>query len=130
VKHNDNMISAIHRQTGTLLTKITGEPLFPSYSYLSAYLEGAELRRHVDRPQCQWNGSMLIDAVPEHSLEGSWPIFLETSGGVHEIRLDLGDTVIYRGQEVPHWRNQLPVGDRQTLALFHYVRTNFTGSLD
>jgi len=125
--HNDPMLRFLHKQSGKLIRAVTGENVIPSYSFLSAYLERAELKKHIDRPQCEWNGSLLID---DNFKSSSWPIFLETEKGVRAINLELGEMVVYRGQKTPHWRPPLQPGHRQTLGLFHYVSIDFTGSLD
>ena len=129
-KHNDELFRFLHRQTGYLLRRVTRETIIPSYTYLSAYRENAELERHLDRPQCVWNASLLIDTNRDDDDGRTWPIFLDTINGQREIRLDLGDAVVHRGADVPHWRPQASEGERQTLVLLHYVPFDFTGSLD
>lgn len=128
--HNDPVLRFLHRQSGNLLRRITDQAVIPSYSMLSAYLQAADLEKHVDRPQCAWNCSVLLDWNPEGSLKDSWPIYIETKKAVREVHLALGDSVIYRGTDVPHWRLALKQNQRQTLGLLHYVPIHFTGSLD
>ncbi len=129
-RHNDPVLRYIHRQSGELVRKITGEAVLPSYSFLSAYMEGAHLARHTDRPQCVWNGSLLFEQIPEVNVEESWPIYLEIRGKAQEVKLDFGDAVFYSGTEIPHWRERNKPGHRQTLGLLHYVPISFVGSLD
>lgn len=129
-RHNDVLLQYLHKQTGRLVRQVSGETILPSYSYLSAYLPGAELKRHLDRPQCAWNASLLIDQNPEVPLAESWPIFLEVGKAVHEVRLDFGDAVFYSGTEIPHWREPIEKGMRQTLGLLHYVPLDFVGHTD
>ena len=130
IRHNDDLFRFIHRQTGYLMRRITSELIIPSYSYLAAYREEAELERHKDRPQCRWNASLLVDMNDEAAAASSWPIYLETVNGTKEVRLDFGDAVIYKGTDVPHWRPKANGRERQTLVLLHYVPFDFTGSLD
>jgi hypothetical protein len=129
-KHNDELFRFLHRQTGYLLRRVTGEMIIPSFTYLSAYCEGAALPRHKDRPQCVWNASLLIDTNREDDDGRTWPICLEMPEGTREVRLDLGDAIVYHGAEIPHWRPEATNGDRQSLVLMHYVPFDFTGSLD
>jgi len=129
-RHNDELFRFLHRQTGSLLRRVTGEMIIPSFTYLSAYREGATLPRHLDRPQCVWNASLLIDANRADDDGQTWPICLDTPQGTREVRLDLGDAIVYRGAEVAHWRPEAAPGERQTLVLMHYVPFDFTGSLD
>ncbi len=129
-RHNDQLLKFIHRQTGHLVRQVTGQQIIPSFSYLAAYMKGAELAKHIDRPQCAWNMSLLIDEIPEGQKAKSWPIYLETPRGIVEVRLAPGEATLYQGDRVPHWRPALQGEQRQTVALFHYVPLEFTGSLD
>lgn len=127
--HNEDYLTYIHRQSGSLARTITGSPILPSYSFLSAYLEGAELEKHTDRPQCAWNGSLLIDQAPETSIDESWPMYLQVGKKTHKVQLDFGDVVFYSGTEIPHWRESIAESRRQTLGLLHYVPIDFIGNL-
>lgn len=127
---NDPLLQFVHRQSAGLVRRLTGEVVVPSYSYVSAYLPGAELKRHVDRPQCVWNGSLLIDQNPEVEMDQSWPIHLQTERKKTAVRLALGDALFYSGTELPHWRGKLRGGRRETLGLLHYVPYDFVGDLD
>lgn len=130
VSHNDRVAAFLHRQSGRLASRIAGEPLVPSYSMISAYLPGASLKRHVDRPQCRWNASLLVDMDPEAPRGRAWPFHLRPPGGETEtVRLGMGDCVVYPGTEIPHWRVALPRNERQTLLFLHYVPLHFPGSL-
>jgi hypothetical protein len=128
--HNDEPTGFFHRQTANLIRSVTQEAIFPSYSFVSSYGNGAFLKKHVDRPQCKWNASLLIDANPETPVEDSWPIFLQSGEKPSKVNLNMGDAVIYRGTDVPHWRDVMPEGQTQTLLLFHFVPLDFTGTLD
>jgi hypothetical protein len=130
VLYNESVCRFAHRQAAALFRQVTNEVIIPSYTYLSAYCEGALLERHIDRPQCRWNGSLLVDNRPDVSLADTWPIFLEIDGKPEEVRLNPGDVVIYRGTEIPHWRPKLERDLRQTLVLMHFVPYDFTGSLE
>ena len=91
--------------------------LYPTYSYLRIYFKGAMLARHIDRPSCEVSATICI------SSEGprSWPLCLETVDGITEVELEPGDAVIYKGMEVPHWREEFK-GDRQVQVFLHYVK--------
>ena len=73
---------------------------------------------------------MLIDYSPEPDAESPWPLWLDAKHGPIAIHQRLGDTLIYRGRELPHYRHQLPAGHTSTHLFFHYVPADFTGSLD
>lgn len=129
-KHNDPILQLVHRQSGNVARAVTGQSILPSYSFLSAYMKDAHLARHVDRPQCAWNASLLIDQDPEVDVSESWPIYLKTPEAVEEVQLDFGDALFYSGTELPHWRHTIKDGHRQTLGLLHYVPIEFPGGLD
>ncbi len=48
-------------------------------------------------------------------MAGAWPICLEVEGETQEVRLEIGDAVLYRGSEFTHWRETLPDGQSVTL---------------
>ena len=127
--HNEEVASFIHHQLTTLVQSVTRELIKPSYSFLSVYKSGSFLPKHADRSQCAWNLSLLIDTDPETALSDSWPIYLEVSGQ-KEIRLEMGDGLLYRGTDVPHWREAHCDGEMTTLILCHFVRDNFEGDLN
>ena len=128
--HNEEVAMFVHRQLTNLVRCVTRELIKPSYCVLSLYKSGAVLTRHTDRPQCVWNVSLLIDADPERELSDSWPIYLEVGHETKEICLEMGDGLLYRGTELPHWREQLGNGETATLMLCHFVPEDFAGDLN
>ncbi|SRR6266545_5730124 len=123
--HNEGVARFVHHQITRLVNQVVPEPVKPSYTYLSTYKSGAVLPRHTDREQCVWNLSLLIDANPEMELSDSWPIYLDVEKQVKAIRLEMGDGVLYRGTEIPHWRDALPDGHIATLIFCHFVPVDF-----
>jgi hypothetical protein len=96
----------------------TGSKLFPTYSYGRLYLPGATLARHVDRPACEISLSLAIS----ESGGAPWPLYCETlTGATVGVTLSPGDMMIYRGLDVPHWREPF-AGERQLQLFLHYVR--------
>jgi hypothetical protein len=127
--HNESIARFIHHQITKLLNQVVPEPIKPSYTYLSTYKSGAILPRHMDREQCVWNLSLLIDTNPEMDLSDSWPIYLEIEKEVKAVRLEMGDGVLYRGTDIPHWRDALADGHTVTLIFCHFVPVDFQDSL-
>ena len=41
----------------------------------------------------------------------------------------MGDFVLYRGTEVPHWREAQPADHKSTVCFFHFVSPDFEGEL-
>ena len=93
--------------------------LYPTYSYLRIYLKGADLERHQDRPSCEVSATVPLS----YDSHYAWPIFIETRNQVKAIELEPGDALIYKGTEVPHWREAFE-GERQVQVFLHYVKQN------
>lgn len=117
-----------HQLTG-FLNQITDAPIKPSYTWIMRYRPGADLERHIDRPQCRWNVSFCIDTEPDVERENGWPLYMEINHGRREARLGMGDALLYSGSEVFHWREPLPAEQSATICFFHYVPASFLGSL-
>ena len=93
--------------------------LYPTYSYLRIYLKGAYLERHQDRPSCEVSATMPLS----YDSPYIWPIYLESDGQTLAVELEPGDALIYKGMELPHWRETFE-GERQVQVFLHYVRQN------
>jgi hypothetical protein len=128
--HSEMMASFLHLQLDGLVSEIAGEPVKPSFVYFGSYRPGAVLPRHVDRPQCQFSISLLVDYSPEPDGPCGWPLYLESARAPEAVLaadLALGDGALYRGQEVFHYRDGLPEGHQATLLFLNYVRKDFAG---
>jgi hypothetical protein len=128
--HNESVARFFHYQIASAVSAIVGEAIKPSYVYLASYLPGAELKKHTDRAQCQFSVTLCLDFSPEPELATSWPIRLDTQEGKISVYQALGDGLLYRGTQVPHYRNVLAPGHMSTSIFFHYVPANFPGSLE
>jgi hypothetical protein len=128
-KHREPLCEFIHRQTVDLVGRILDQAAKPTYSFFGAYQAGAVLEPHRDRPQCEWNMSLILDGEPEPTEDNAWPFFIESQGDAEEVRLGLSDAVIYSGANATHWREAQ--GKATTAGVFlHYVPTSFVGGLD
>jgi alkylated DNA repair dioxygenase AlkB len=90
--------------------KASGRRLYPTYSYARLYAPGDELVIHTDRESCEISATITL------GFEGDvWPIFMGDEGGVNasEIKMNVGDAVLYRGMEKHHWRNVYTEGKWQ-----------------
>lgn len=129
IAYNDPVARFFHRQIATVMSAVAGEPVKPSYVYLAAYLSGAELKKHIDREQCEFSITMCLDFSPEPSIVTPWPICLDTPTGRVTVYQALGDGLAYRGIRLPHYRSKLGDGQTSTSIFFHYVSADFAGSL-
>jgi hypothetical protein len=84
-----------------IMQKLTSLKLTPNYSYARIYKKGDILKRHKDRFSCEISTTLNLGG-------DSWPIYLEPSGkeGLKGIKVDLeqGDMLVYKGNELEHWR--------------------------
>ena len=109
---------ALMEQLLPFMEEKTGHRLFPTYSYGRVYLNGARLDRHVDRPACEISLSLMIAETGGQP----WPLYCESlSGETVAVDLAPGDLMIYKGLEVPHWREPF-AGESQLQVFLHYVR--------
>ena len=104
-----------------IVEKELGEPVFPTYSYARIYSHNAEMTRHTDRSASEFSISVCIEV--DETVK-PWPIYFEDrQGNVLEMQQEPGDAVMYKGHELPHWRNPYH-GSEQINAFMFYVRAN------
>jgi hypothetical protein len=119
------------------MEKETELKLNPNYSYARIYKKGDILHRHKDRFSCEISTTL--------SLGGDeWPIFLEpnvSQGGIDEktgkyipskskgvkVILQPGDMLVYRGNELEHWRETFK-GENCAQVFLHYNNVKTKGS--
>ena len=105
-----------------VMEKHTKLKLNENYSYARIYKKGDILHRHKDRFSCEISTTLNIGG-------DSWPIFLEPSGESNKkgIKVDLGsgDMLVYKGNELEHWREEFK-GETCAQVFLHYnnIETN------
>lgn len=130
IAHNDPATRFFHGQLTKAVSDLVGEPVKPSYVYMASYQSGARLEHHTDRPQCEFSVTLCLDYSPEPSGACPWPLYLETRTGTATIYQALGDGLLYRGRDLPHYRKTLAPGHMSTSIFFHYVAEDFDGPLE
>jgi hypothetical protein len=109
-----------------LMEKNTGLKLNPNYSYARIYKKGDILKRHKDRFSCEISTTLNLGGDP-------WTIYLEPSGkeGLKGIKVDLkpGDMLVYRGNELEHWREEFK-GENCAQVFLHYNNVKTKGSAE
>jgi predicted 2-oxoglutarate/Fe(II)-dependent dioxygenase YbiX len=113
----------------------SGRRLYPTYAYARLYAPGEELKIHTDRPACQISATLTL------GFEGEvWPIYVadyteEGQGreitiqdgskkwltNEQEIKMEIGDAVLYYGMDKVHWRETYKEGKWQAQVFLHYV---------
>ena len=107
-----------------IMEKQTGIKLIPTYSYARIYKKGDILHRHKDRFSCEISTTLNLGGDP-------WPIYLEPSGKENlkgiKVNLDQGDMLVYKGNELEHWREEFK-GENCTQVFLHYNNLKTKGS--
>jgi hypothetical protein len=97
---------SVHNEIRLKLQEIIGKPLCNTYYYDRFYFEDQELVKHVDREACEISVSIHIGT----NIKEPWAFCLTTPGGEdREVFLNPGDGVIYKGCEIVHWRDKMPL---------------------
>jgi hypothetical protein len=93
--------------------------LLPTYTYGRIYLKDSELLPHKDRVECEHSVSLCL--YPDEKI--NWPICFQLNNEEHDMinfELEPGDAVVYRGNELIHWRDKF-LGERHYQLFMHYV---------
>tara|TARA_B100000242_G_scaffold284681_1_gene248263 strand:+ start:1046 stop:1594 length:549 start_codon:yes stop_codon:yes gene_type:complete len=89
--------------------------LVSTFTYSRIYRNGEILKKHIDRKACEYSATLTLD----YSGNNPWNFFIKDSNEI-SIEIDRGDILIYKGMEIPHWREKL-VDDWQTQVFLHYT---------
>ena len=135
--YSDIVMETLLAEVYPKMEKVTGLKLTPNYSYARIYKKGDVLNRHKDRFSCEISTTM-------HLGGGCWPIYLEpdaSQGGTDEktgnykaskskgvkVLLEPGDMLVYKGNELEHWRDKLTFDDCGQVFL-HYNNVETKGA--
>ena len=93
--------------------------LIPNYSYTRIYKNGDILKRHRDRFSCEISVTMFLGGQ-------QWPIFINSTKEI-KVNLKVGDMLLYRGNELDHWREPFEGKDCAQVFL-HYTNAKTPGA--
>jgi len=121
--YGDPELDAILARLAEPLSHQLGIKLLPTYTYARIYAPGEILKRHIDRAACEISGTLTLGYDPESEI---WPIYFsadpkDVAGTA--VNIDVGDMVMYRGNELTHWRPAY-IGRWQVQLFFHFVDAN------
>lgn len=86
--------------------EIAGVKLYRTYSVGRLYALGNILPSHTDREACEITASICLG-----NSGAPWPIWvLDKEQKAHNFILQPGDGMIFRGRELPHWRERNTFG--------------------
>lgn len=115
VLYGDPLTETLLVRRHPFVEELLGEPLWPSYSYLRRHTTGAAMSKHVDREGSEIGVTVTIGG------DALWPLWFQTAVSDRAVTLEAGDAVVYKGRELPHWRE--PYGGQvQVQCMLFYVR--------
>lgn len=100
---------------------LTKSKLIPTYTRGRVYVAGSKMNEHVDRAACD-----VSITFPIAFNSNPWPIKVHPPNSTtsREIPLNVGDVLVYRGGELPHWRDTNTFNDIQYQIFFHWIDTS------
>jgi len=105
------------------ISNVVQKKLCPTYTYSRVYTHGEILKPHTDRESCEYSITVNFggDAWSIYMGEANKDRDLDNGFNIKgEVTLKPGDGVIYMGEKLVHWRNQLK-GDHCAQAFLHYI---------
>ena len=128
-KYGDPLFDTLLSLGTEKICELTGKDLVPTYSYHRLYTMGTELERHKDRPSCEISTTLCV-GYDNSNVDASkypdwdWPMYVGPKDGEKgtdgmPIHMKPGDMLIYRGDAVEHWRDQL-WGNNHAQVFLHY----------
>jgi len=120
-----------------IVEKESGLKLNPNYSYARIYKKGDVLHRHKDRFSCEISTTLNLGG-------DKWPICLSPyeNVGISNIKKNItpesnskgikvilkpGDMLLYKGNEIEHWREPF-IGEDCAQVFLHYTNVKTEGS--
>lgn len=119
-RYADALSEAFIPEIQSVIEQRIGRKLIPTYSFARIYTTESRLTKHVDRDACEISATMTVGYK---NAKGLWPIFLSHAEREVPVELDVGDALIYRGRDLPHWRHPLESGFWCQL-FFHFVEAD------
>ena len=118
-RYADALSETLLLELQPIVERAIGLKLLPCYSYLRIYGKGAVLPRHLDRPSCEISTSLALG----YKADRLWPLCVQADGADKPLELAPGDMLVYRGADVPHWRETF-TGEWWVQTFLHYVDAN------
>lgn len=118
--YGDRVMDRLLARLAPTVGGLVGRQVVPTYSYFRVYRPGDVLPKHLDRPACQISMTMSLG----YEAPAPWPIWFEPKdAGPVALTLAPGDAVMYRGMDVPHWRDAF-IGTYAAQVFLHWVDAN------
>ncbi len=116
--YGDVLMESLLQRSTPLMEAITGCDLWPTYSYIRQYYQGADLAKHTDRPASEYNASITLgyDYNNLPSRDYVWPIYVDGE----RVTLGVGSAAVFKGREKAHWREAL-LGNSHCQLILNWV---------
>jgi hypothetical protein len=106
--YGDPIMDSLLQSSTQFVSNAIQIELIPTYSYWRLYITDNELKKHMDRPSCQYSTTLCLgyDISNIENKDYNWPIYIKSHNSEEKcVKLNPGDMVIYKGCEVEHWRD-------------------------
>jgi hypothetical protein len=115
--YSDILMETLLLKVKPILEKNTNTNLIETYSYARIYKKGDVLNKHKDRFSCEISTTLNLGG-------DKWPIYLKDIFKKNvKIILNPGDMLIYKGNELEHWRDEF-LGEDCCQVFLHYNNSN------
>jgi len=143
ITRNHPAFTELQARLAPLVSEAAGEPVEPSYNFLSLYGAPGVCAPHIDAPPAKWTLDICVDQSapwpihfsqvvpwPESGVAPAeaeaWADAIKRSPGLRftPVTLEPGQAVIFSGSSQWHYRDRMPRGaGRQfcDLLFFHYI---------
>ena len=114
--YSDFAMETLLEDSKTKMELVTGLTLVPTYSYHRIYNNGSELEKHKDRESCEISATLCLGFDNSNVSEDyNWGMYINDE----EVKLNPGDLIAYRGDELDHWRDVYK-GNHHSQVFLHY----------
>ena len=124
--YGDPLMDALLQNSNSFVSSVIGKKLIPTYSYWRLYITNNVLKKHKDRPSCEYSTTLCLgyDASNIKDTNYNWPICIRSYNNEGKcVILNPGDMVIYKGCDVEHWRDEYK-GLNHSQVFLHYNEEN------
>lgn len=119
--YGDTAFDTFGLMSAPMLSNLIETSLSPSYTYARIYLNDASLLPQMDKKECEHSVAIFLGGEYTHL----WPIWMKKPDK-HQtpqmIALAEGDAVLYKSNEVHHWRDHFE-GINYYQLVMHFVET-------
>ena len=150
IYHNLEYFCELQNTLTTKVSELVGEPLEPTYNFLSMYNMAGICDIHLDTPRAKWTLDYCIDQSERWPIYVSqpieWPekwsnlgeewqreIKADPDVKFSEIEIDPGDAILFSGSSQWHYRERKPKVTASSfcnLLFFHFTPLSYSNLCD